>query len=587
MTVVAVGISLVAFDRVGNTLEDVTDRSMPAVVTALGLAVESANVAAVAPGLISAETAELRDAVKAQMEVSVKSIDDALARIGTTAPTAAAEMLKLQKVLFTQMTTLETAVEDRSAARDRLIAVREEVLKLHKGFLSAMLPVVDDANFNLMIAGSDTVDEAEATIAKLVDEEVEKLRGALTLSADGQRLMGIIFRSARTTDADELAEREAQFSEIAARMTASMSALPDTPDSESLKGVTELLLVYGEGDDSAFNLRRQEIRFGQLSATDRRKVEDARKALDSEVLEIGAEFDQAIAPVIAAARDSMKAGSANLSGDLRTKIDTLVETDVAGLVKMLSILAEANLAVGQLNAGASAPDADRMLIYRNAYENSAKVLTALADELETAGVDGSVIEQTRHLAALGFGANGVFPLRRAVLDFEQAALSALDETKRVAAEFDATVNALVDSAQSSATANAQAAAGAIQLSITVLAVLALVNVVVGVAIGWLIVNRQVVRRLISLSGVMRKLADGDNDIEIDAAGRDEIAQMASTVAVFRDNAREVEELRLQQEAAKTRAAEEAQRQRNELAKLVRGAGKGYRRRAVQGGSRNG
>ena len=55
-------------------------------------------------------------------------------------------------------------------------------------------------------------------------------------------------------------------------------------------------------------------------------------------------------------------------------------------------------------------------------------------------------------------------------------------------------------------------------------------------IGWLYVGRNVVARLTMLSDGMRALIGGRRDITIPTSGRDEIAEMARAVEVFRDNA---------------------------------------------------
>ena len=60
------------------------------------------------------------------------------------------------------------------------------------------------------------------------------------------------------------------------------------------------------------------------------------------------------------------------------------------------------------------------------------------------------------------------------------------------------------------------------------------SLILSVAIVWLYVLRGVARRLRRLSGQMRGLASGANDIQFaDGARRDEIGQMARALEVFR------------------------------------------------------
>ncbi len=98
-----------------------------------------------------------------------------------------------------------------------------------------------------------------------------------------------------------------------------------------------------------------------------------------------------------------------------------------------------------------------------------------------------------------------------------------------------------------------------------LAAIAGISVLVAVAIGWLVVNRQVIRRLLRLADTMRVIAAGNHHTEVDASGRDEVTEMARAVAVFRDNAIEMERMREQQVADERRASEERQTQRVQLA----------------------
>ncbi|TYR37213.1 chemotaxis protein, partial [Mesorhizobium microcysteis] len=69
----------------------------------------------------------------------------------------------------------------------------------------------------------------------------------------------------------------------------------------------------------------------------------------------------------------------------------------------------------------------------------------------------------------------------------------------------------------------------------------------------------------SLTGVMGRLASGDNAVEVPAVDRgDEIGEMAKAVMVFKDAA--IQKQRLESETSEARAAAEAERARNEAEK---------------------
>ncbi len=93
---------------------------------------------------------------------------------------------------------------------------------------------------------------------------------------------------------------------------------------------------------------------------------------------------------------------------------------------------------------------------------------------------------------------------------------------------------------------------------------------VGVAIalaalfGWLL-SGGIAAPVVAMTGAMRRLAGGDNAVEVPAVGRkDELGQMASAVLTFKEAA--IEKLRLEREATAQREAAEAERARNEAEK---------------------
>jgi methyl-accepting chemotaxis protein len=85
----------------------------------------------------------------------------------------------------------------------------------------------------------------------------------------------------------------------------------------------------------------------------------------------------------------------------------------------------------------------------------------------------------------------------------------------------------------------------------------LVGLAIGVVLAWLI-GRGISRPVIGMCAAMRALAGGDKTVEIPGVGRkDEIGQMADTVAVFKGNMIEAD--RLREETGQHKAAVEAER----------------------------
>jgi methyl-accepting chemotaxis protein len=83
---------------------------------------------------------------------------------------------------------------------------------------------------------------------------------------------------------------------------------------------------------------------------------------------------------------------------------------------------------------------------------------------------------------------------------------------------------------------------------------------IGFAGALVVVLAQVIEPIRSITGVMRRLADGDLSVTVPAADRaDEIGAMAAAVHVFKENGEAVERLRRERAEQEARAAEERRR----------------------------
>ena len=98
---------------------------------------------------------------------------------------------------------------------------------------------------------------------------------------------------------------------------------------------------------------------------------------------------------------------------------------------------------------------------------------------------------------------------------------------------------------------------------SLLFVISALSVLGAFLIIWLFVGRYLLRRLGLLTGWMRRMARGDLEAQVEISGRDEIADMASTLEVFRRHALEVQRLNLVEELA-----EELQAKNEELEEVL-------------------
>ena len=91
------------------------------------------------------------------------------------------------------------------------------------------------------------------------------------------------------------------------------------------------------------------------------------------------------------------------------------------------------------------------------------------------------------------------------------------------------------------------------------------SIITGIAFAFLIA-RSITRPVGAMTGVMQELADGNLDVDVPGSDRkDEIAAMARTVQVFKDNSLRVRQLQADQKALEDKQKDEQKKARLELA----------------------
>ncbi len=167
---------------------------------------------------------------------------------------------------------------------------------------------------------------------------------------------------------------------------------------------------------------------------------------------------------------------------------------------------------------------------------------------------GEVSPIFARLFELGIGEQNGFDLlaRRLRLAEHQQELLALN--RDIAIDLVGEVDGLVNTARASAQAAAQASGQAILTGRGLLLAISAISVSGALLIAWLFVGRILVRRLKMLSDWMRRMAGGDLEAQApelvkSLGGRDEVADMAAALEVFRRHALEVQRLNLVEKLA--------------------------------------
>ena len=180
--------------------------------------------------------------------------------------------------------------------------------------------------------------------------------------------------------------------------------------------------------------------------------------------------------------------------------------------------------------------------YESAATSIERALSAI-DQTATSGrlkaLFGELLDKSRT----------AFDLRRQEVDLLDRQETLLRENQDLALELGAGVVSLVDASRSRAGAATLAASQAIRTGRALLIGLNVVSITGAVFIAWLFVGRLLIRRFEALSGSMREMAGGNLEAEIGIGGKDEVADMAAALEVFRRHALEVQRLNLVEKLA--------------------------------------
>ena len=225
------------------------------------------------------------------------------------------------------------------------------------------------------------------------------------------------------------------------------------------------------------------------------------------------------------------------------------EAEVFRYRRLAELEADANIASDLLATGFTLTDASRLEPLRERFEVAqSRIQRNLATLVGTRfHADAAPIFQ--RLLDLGLGSDNSFDLAASEFAIIEHHEELLVQNSELALTLVAEVDNLVDDSQARAQEATAASEQAITTARTILLAISAVSVLGALLIVWLFVARVLVRRIALLSDWMRRMAGGDLEVIVPISGRDEVADMAATLEVFRRHALEAQRLNLVEQLA--------------------------------------
>ena len=238
--------------------------------------------------------------------------------------------------------------------------------------------------------------------------------------------------------------------------------------------------------------------------------------------------------------------------------------DQVTLYRNLSeIQAEVNIAAQLLVSAFSVSEQALIEPLLERFETiTARIQRRLAD-IRDSGLHEQLDLVLAWLFDLGMGESNGFELRFQELGILAWQQGLLDTNSELTIGLVDEVDGLVSSANANVQEATEASSQAILTGRILLLAIGAVTVGGGLLIAWQYVGRVLVSRLQLLSGRMRGMARGDLETKVEISGRDEVADMAAALEVFRQHALEVQRLNLVE-----RMAEELQGKNDQLESVL-------------------
>ena len=249
LTVAGSGFALYAFTDIGATMTQIASSSLPATNQSLRLSEETMGLVAAAPSLIAADSEAARSTMSRDMSTQAERLQARIARVKLLDPDMGGEIEAAERTLINQLHALDQAVTARLAVTQQRQVLAGSIRTAHERFLEGLVPPIDDANFDLMTAGTAG---ASAVL-------IEKLRLLLEVRSEANLLTGRLIESSLVTDSVRLQPLRDLVQSSYDKIERDLKQLGDLAAARELAALYEPLAT-GLEPDGIVDLRARELR---------------------------------------------------------------------------------------------------------------------------------------------------------------------------------------------------------------------------------------------------------------------------------------------------------------------------------------
>ena len=274
-----------------------------------------------------------------------------------------------------------------------------------------------------------------------------------------------------------------------------------------------------------------------------------REALRAELTELRIRLDEIMVPAVDDQFFYTMTGYSGLEDPPADRGEHFSDSELAHYRYLQGLHADAITAIQLLESAFAVSDAPLIEPLRERFESAKGSIERSLSALHESPLHDEVEPIIARLFELGTGDDNGFDLLVRELRIIDTQQQNLGKNRDISVDVLAEVDGLVSAARTGADEAAQASTQAILTGRTLLLAITAVSIIGAFLIAWGFVGRILLRRLQMLSDWMRRMAGGDLEASVEIGGRDEVADMAAALEVFRRHALEVQRLNLVEQLA--------------------------------------
>jgi methyl-accepting chemotaxis protein len=258
LTVLASGSAIFSYDRIGQALFVVTERSMPDLARTSKVVKEAADVTAAAPNLLAAMDQSARDEATKALASAREGLTTSIAALNAG---DADQLGKTGNRILDNLGRLADAVKERQAIASNRSRQVAGLRAAHQKLAEKLSPMADDAGFSLTLGLSSAADKEtdleviRKALATLADQELAQLQAVLELRAEANLMLGILVEASDLPSLDLMPPVRDRFNATSGRMDKAIKVLKDA----DIARLIAAFAAFGKSDGNVFDLRRKEL----------------------------------------------------------------------------------------------------------------------------------------------------------------------------------------------------------------------------------------------------------------------------------------------------------------------------------------